>query len=134
MIRSVKDQGLSINEISRRQGISRTTFRRYLKSGKVPQYHRDPVGSMIEPFLPLLREVIDQHNLSAVRIYKELMKKTFRDHIPSSNSTSGQCEMTGRSWQSTGTKTDPGKNRRWTSESLVTSKSTGKEGNCKYSA
>jgi transposase len=66
MIRSVKDQGLSINEISRRQGISRTTFRRYLKSGKVPQYHRDPVGSMIEPFLPLLREVIDQHNLSAV--------------------------------------------------------------------
>lgn len=78
MIRSLKDQGISINEISRRQGISRTKFRRYLKSGKVPQYHRDPVGSMIEPFLPLLREVIDQHNLSAVRIYKELMKKGFQ--------------------------------------------------------
>ena len=74
MIRSLKDQGLSISEISRRLGISRTTVRRYLKSGKVPQYHRDSAGSMIEPFLPSVRDMIDRHNLSAVRIYEELMK------------------------------------------------------------
>ncbi|MCL5437621.1 MAG: winged helix-turn-helix transcriptional regulator [Candidatus Thermoplasmatota archaeon] len=67
MIRSMKDQGLSISEISRRLGISKTTVRKYLKSGKVPQYHRDPAGSMI-----------DQHNLSAVRIYEELRKKGFK--------------------------------------------------------
>ncbi len=78
MIRSMKDQGLSISEISRRLGISRTTVRRYLKSGKVPQYQRDPAGSMIERFLPLVKEMIDQHNLSAVRIYKELRKKGFK--------------------------------------------------------
>ena len=78
MIRSMKDQGLSISEISRRLGISRTTVRRYLKSGKVPQYHRDPAGSMIETFLPLVREMIDRHNLSAVRIYEELRKKGFK--------------------------------------------------------
>ena len=78
MIRSMKDQGLSISEISRRLGISRTTVRRYLKSGKVPQYHRDPAGSMIRPFLPLVREMIDRHNLSAVRIYEELRKKGFQ--------------------------------------------------------
>ena len=66
MIRSLKDQGLSISEISRRLGISRTTVRRYLKSGKVPQYYRGPAGSMIGPYLPLVREMIDQHNLSAV--------------------------------------------------------------------
>ena len=35
MIRSMMDQELSISEISRRLGISRTTVRRYLKSGKV---------------------------------------------------------------------------------------------------
>ena len=78
MIRSLKDQGLSISEISRRLGISRTTVRRYLKSGKVPQYHRDSAGSMIEPFLPSVRDMIDRHNLSAVRIYEELRKKGFQ--------------------------------------------------------
>lgn len=78
MIRSLKDQGLSISEISRRLGISRTTVRKYLKSGKAPQYHRDSAGSMIEPFLPLVREMIDRHNLSAVRIYEELRKKGFQ--------------------------------------------------------
>ncbi len=77
MIRSMKDQGLSISEISRRLGISRTTVRRYLKSGKLPQYHMDPAGSMTESFLPLVREMIDQHNLSTVRIYEELRKKGF---------------------------------------------------------
>ena len=78
MIKSLKDQGLSISEISRRLGISRTTVRRYLKSGKVPQYHRDPAGSMIEPILPLVTEMIDRHNLSAVRIFEELRKKGFQ--------------------------------------------------------
>ena len=73
-----RDQGLSISEISRGLGISRTTVRRYLKSGKVPQYHRDPASSMIEPYLPLVREMIDQLNLSAVRIYEELRKKGFK--------------------------------------------------------
>ena len=34
--------------------------------------------SMIEPFLPQLRELFDRHNLSAVRIYEELRKKGFQ--------------------------------------------------------
>ena len=78
MIKSMKDQGLSISEISRRLGISRTTVRKYLKSGKLPQYHRIPAGSMIKPYIPLMREMIDMHNLSAVRIYEELKKKGFQ--------------------------------------------------------
>ena len=78
MIRSMKEQRVSISEIARKLGISRTTVRRYLKSGKVLQYHRDPAGSMIEPYLPLMKEMIDQHNLTAVRIYEELRKKGFK--------------------------------------------------------
>ena len=74
----MKDQGLSISEISRRLGISRTTVWRHLRSGKVPQYHSSPAGSMIVPYLPLVREMIDQYNLSAVRIYEELRKKVFK--------------------------------------------------------
>ena len=82
MVRSLKDWGLSISEISRRLGISRTTVRRYLSSGKVPQYHREPVSSMIELFLLLVREMTDHHNLSAVRIYKELRKRSFKGSYP----------------------------------------------------
>ena len=67
IIRSMKEQGVSISEIAKRLGISRTTVRRYLKSGKVLQYQREPAGSMIE-----------QHNLTAVRIYEELRKKGFK--------------------------------------------------------
>ena len=78
MIKSMKYKGLSISEISRRLGISRTTVRKYLKSGKLPQYHRIPAGSMIKPYIPLMREMIDMHNLSAVRIYEELKKKGFQ--------------------------------------------------------
>ena len=80
MIRSLKDQELSISEVSRRLGISRTMVRRYLRSGKVPQYQRDPAGSMIESFLPLVRKLIDRHNLSAVRIYEKLKNKGLKDH------------------------------------------------------
>ena len=38
-IRNLKDQGLSIIEISIGLGMSRITVGRYLKSGNVPQYH-----------------------------------------------------------------------------------------------
>ena len=78
MIKSMKDQGLSISEISRRLGISRTTVRKYLRSGKLPQYQRIPAESMIKSYIPLMREMIDVHNLSAVRIYEELKKKGFQ--------------------------------------------------------
>ena len=33
---------------------------------------------MIDPFLPLVMEMIDHHNLSAIRIYEELRKKGFK--------------------------------------------------------
>jgi transposase len=48
MIREMKDQGLSISEISRKLGISGTTVRKYPRSGKIPQYHRNPPGSQMD--------------------------------------------------------------------------------------
>ena len=77
MIKEMKDQGLSISEISRRLGISRTTVRKYLRSGKIPQYHRNPPGSLMDKFVPLVRDMIDRDNLSAVRIHEELQKRGF---------------------------------------------------------
>ena len=134
MIRILKDQGFSISEIARGLGISRTTVRRYLKSGKVPQYHRDPAGSMIEPYLPLVREMIDQHNLSAVRIYEELREKFFKGSYSLVKQYSRPMRNDRKTWQSTGTKQIQENNRRWISGSSVTSKPTGKEGNCMLSA
>ncbi len=43
----------------------------------MPQYHRDPAGSMIEPFLPLVREMVNQHNLSVIRILEEIRKQGY---------------------------------------------------------
>ena len=69
MIRSMKDQGLSISEILRRLGLSRTTVRRNLKYRKVPTYQMDPTCPVIEPFLPLVRELMKRYSKPRVMFY-----------------------------------------------------------------
>ncbi|MHB1507115.1 MAG: hypothetical protein ACYCUZ_03555 [Cuniculiplasma sp.] len=79
MIKGMKDYGISTSKISRILGISRTTVRNYLKSKKLLQYLRIPTGSKLEPYIPLMRDMIDQHNLSAVKTYEGLKKKSFQE-------------------------------------------------------
>ena len=77
MIKSMKEQGMSISEIARRTGASRKTVRKYIAMDKPGRYSRKGRQSVIAPYINYAKEGIDRYNLSAVRIYEELKEKGY---------------------------------------------------------
>ncbi|MHB1812545.1 MAG: IS21 family transposase [Thermoplasmataceae archaeon] len=77
MIKSMKEQGMSIREIARRTGISRKTVRKYIAMDKPGRYSRKGRQSVIAPYINYAKERIDRYNLSAFRIYEELKEKGY---------------------------------------------------------
>ena len=77
MIKSMKEQGMSISEIARRTGASRKTVRKYIAMDKPGRYSRNGRQSVIAPYINYAKERIDRYNLSAVRIYEELKEKGY---------------------------------------------------------
>ena len=77
MIKSMKEQGMSISEIARRTGVSRKTVRKYIAMEKPLKYSREGRQSVIAPYTDYVRGRIDKHNLSAVRIYEEIREKGY---------------------------------------------------------
>jgi transposase len=69
-------EGLSIHEIHRRTGLHRKTIRRALESHEPPRYGPRPKRrSKLEPFLPVIEELLDDEpTLSGVRIREEIEK------------------------------------------------------------
>jgi transposase len=59
-VRALAADGLSQREIARRLGINRRTVARMLASGEPPRYRRAPAGSQLDPFLPLLRRLLEE--------------------------------------------------------------------------
>lgn len=78
MIRELYDHGMSISEISRRLNIDRKTARKYAKSKEIPRYpKRDKRPSKIDPYINEIKDMINEYNLSAVRIYENIKEKGY---------------------------------------------------------
>ena len=78
MIRNLIDKGLSISEISRQLGIDRKTVRKYAQSEEIPRLHNSGKReSKLDPYRDSIRDMIDKHNLSAIRILEKIRKQGY---------------------------------------------------------
>lgn len=69
-IRSLHQQGVSVSEIARREGIDRKTVRKYLR--ETPrEYRRKPKRWKIDPYRVYLRERWEQGVENATRLFRE---------------------------------------------------------------
>ena len=74
MIRNLKEMGMSNREIARELGVSRNTINRMLKKTRIQEKKKSHSGSKLDPYREKIRSLIDDHNLSAVRILEEIKK------------------------------------------------------------
>ena len=74
MIRNMKDGGMSNNEIANEPGVFRNTVRKMIKATGTPDPKRRKRASKLDPYRERIRELINKHNLSAVRILEEIRK------------------------------------------------------------
>lgn len=75
-IRSLHQQGLSVSEIARREGVDRKTVRKYLHEAP-REYRRKPKRWKIDPFRVYLRERWEQGVENASRLFRELQKNGY---------------------------------------------------------
>ena len=73
MIRNMREKGMGIKSIAREFNISRNSVRKYLKSEPKNKQNRRK-GSKLDPYREKIRELINKHNLSSVRILEEIRK------------------------------------------------------------
>ena len=74
MIRNLKEMGMSNRDIARELGVSRNTVSRMLKKTRIQDRKRKRKGSKLDPYRDRIHALIDEHNLSAVRILEEIRK------------------------------------------------------------
>ena len=76
-VRALAADGVSQREIARRLGIGRNTVRRMVEAAEPPRYSRAPAGSMLDPFEPVLRKLLDEWpEIRAPRV-TEILREDF---------------------------------------------------------
>ena len=113
MFKELKEQGMSISEISRSTGVSGKTVRKHLAMDKPNKYSRKGRQSVIAPYTDYVRGRIDTHNLSAVRIYEEIREKGYRGSIPQPRCCAGILEKIVGYWQYTDMRQNRESSLRW---------------------
>ena len=78
MIRNLKEGGMSNRDIARELGVSRNTVSRMLKMTRIQDKKRKKKGSKLDPYRDKIRALIDEHNLSGVRILEEIRKLGYK--------------------------------------------------------
>lgn len=76
MIRNMRDNGMSIRSIAKDMGISRNSVRKYIKN-EPRKKHRKKRGSKLDPYRDTVKTLIENNNLSTVRIMEEIRKKGY---------------------------------------------------------
>ena len=71
MIRNMKEMGMSNRDIAKELGISRNTVSKMLKKTRIQDKKR---GSKLDPYKERIRALIDEHNLSSIRILEGIRK------------------------------------------------------------
>ncbi|WP_287961153.1 hypothetical protein [Acidiplasma sp.] len=74
MIREMKDRGMINREIAGNLGISRNTVSKLLRTTRLADHRKRKRGSKLDPYRERIRALVDDHNLSAVRILEEIRK------------------------------------------------------------
>jgi transposase len=59
-VRALVGDGVSEREIARRLGMNRRTVARLARSVEPPRYRRSPAGSKLDPFVPVLRRLVEE--------------------------------------------------------------------------
>jgi transposase len=59
-VRALAADGISQREIAARLGINPRTVRRLIEADEPPRYSRAPTGSIIDPFEPVMRRLLDE--------------------------------------------------------------------------
>ena len=72
MIRNMKEMGMSNRDIAKELGVSRNTVSRMLKKTRIQDRKRKKRGSKLDPYREKIRALIDEHNLSGVRILEDI--------------------------------------------------------------
>ena len=76
MIRNIREKGMSIKSIAKELSISRNSVRKYLRSEPKNRQNRKR-GSKLDPYRDRIRELINKHNLSSVKILEEIRKLSY---------------------------------------------------------
>lgn len=76
-VRALAADGLSQREIAARLGMNRRTVGRLIEADEPPRYRREPAGSMLDPFEPVLRELVAEfEGIKAPRV-TELLRDDY---------------------------------------------------------
>jgi transposase len=59
-VRALVAEGVSEREVARRLGMNRRTVARLARSDEPPRYRRAAVGSKLDPFVPVLRRLVEE--------------------------------------------------------------------------
>ena len=65
-------RGMNNREIARDLGISKNTVSKLLRTTRLTNHRKRKRGSKLDPYREKIRALIDDHNLSAVRILEEI--------------------------------------------------------------
>ena len=76
-VRTLAADGLSQRAIACRLGINRRTVARMLASEAPPRYRRAPIGSQVDPFVPLLRRLPEEWPLIKAPRVAEILRSEY---------------------------------------------------------